>query len=66
MIKTEARSEPVKPAIATNGRSVVDFVCEEDVRRAIAAGEKIYVSNKTIITPAARELGDTKEVFGRN
>jgi acetaldehyde dehydrogenase (acetylating) len=65
----EARPEPVKPAVPaanTNGRSVVDFVCEEDVRRAIAAGEKIYVSNKTIITPAARELGDTKEVFGRN
>jgi acetaldehyde dehydrogenase (acetylating) len=65
----EPRLEPAKPAgppAAANGRLVVDFVCEEDVRRAIAAGEKIYVSSKTIITPAARELGDTKEVFGRN
>jgi acetaldehyde dehydrogenase (acetylating) len=67
----ETRAAPAKPAVmpmppATNGRSPVDFVCEEDVRRAIAAGEKIYITSKTIITPAARELGDTKDVFGRN
>lgn len=47
-----------------NGR-VYDFVCEEDVKRAIAAREKIHVNQKTIITPAARELGDEREVFAR-
>jgi acetaldehyde dehydrogenase (acetylating) len=49
---------------AANGR-VYDFVCEEDVRRAIAARERIYVNQKTIITPAARELGDERDVFAR-
>jgi acetaldehyde dehydrogenase (acetylating) len=49
---------------ATNGR-VYDFVCEEDVRRAIAAREKIHVNSKTIITPAARDLGEEREVFVR-
>jgi hypothetical protein len=49
---------------AANGR-VYDFVCEEDVKRAIAAREKIYINQKTIITPAARELGEEREVFAR-
>jgi acetaldehyde dehydrogenase (acetylating) len=49
---------------ATNGR-VYDFVCEEDVRRAITAREKIHINSKTIITPAARDLGEEREVFVR-
>jgi acetaldehyde dehydrogenase (acetylating) len=49
----------------SNGHRPVDFVCEEDVRRAVAAGEKIYVDAKTIITPAARELGEQREVFAK-
>jgi acetaldehyde dehydrogenase (acetylating) len=61
---------PAQPAAApnkaaSNGR-VYDFVCEEDVRRAIASREKIYVNNKTIITPSARDLGETHEVFARS
>jgi acetaldehyde dehydrogenase (acetylating) len=48
----------------TNGH-VYDFVCEDDVKRAIAAREKIYINGKTIITPAARELGEEREVFAR-
>jgi acetaldehyde dehydrogenase (acetylating) len=48
----------------TNGK-VYDFVCEEDVRRAIAAKEKIRINSKTIITPAARDLGEDNEVFAR-
>ena len=40
-----------------------DFVSEDDVRRAIAKGEKIYISKKTILTPSARDLGEEKEVF---
>jgi acetaldehyde dehydrogenase (acetylating) len=54
---------PARPE--SNGRRVVDFVCEEDVKRAFAAGEKIYVNAKTIITPAARELGEQREVFAK-
>ncbi len=45
---------PVTPA---------DFVSEDDVRRAVANGEKIYISKKTILTPSARDLGEEKEVF---
>ncbi|MFY9572725.1 MAG: hypothetical protein WAV20_15095, partial [Blastocatellia bacterium] len=62
-----AQQVPPPPAVsngANNGR-VYDFVCEEDVKRAIAAGEKIYINTKTIITPAARELGEEREVFAR-
>ena len=31
----------------------------------IPGGEKIYVNAKTIITPAARDLGESREVFAR-
>jgi acetaldehyde dehydrogenase (acetylating) len=53
------------PAAATNGRRAVDFVCEDDVRRAIQKGEKIYTNARTIITPAARDMGDAAEVFAK-
>jgi acetaldehyde dehydrogenase (acetylating) len=55
----------LKPQSATNGArpAAVDFVSENDVRSAIEKGEKIYVTAKTIITPAARDLGDEKEIF---
>jgi hypothetical protein len=43
----------------------VDFVSEEDVRRAIEKGEKIYITKKTIVTPSARDLGEEREVFAR-
>ena len=43
--------------------SPVDFVSESDVRDAANGGKKIYVRKKTIITPAARDLGDEKDIF---
>jgi hypothetical protein len=43
--------KPVAPEIKT-----VDFVSEDDARRARTHGKKIYVNRKTIITPAARDL----------
>jgi acetaldehyde dehydrogenase (acetylating) len=43
----------------------VDFVSETDVRAAIEKGEKIYINEKTILTPSARDLGDEREVFAR-
>lgn len=33
------------------------LVCENDVRTAILKGTKIYIGPKTIVTPAARDLG---------
>jgi acetaldehyde dehydrogenase (acetylating) len=41
----------------------LDFVCEEDVRLAIQAGRKLVVSERAIVTPAARDLGDANRVF---
>jgi acetaldehyde dehydrogenase (acetylating) len=44
-------------------RRAVDFVCEQDVRKAAQLREKIYVHSKTIITPAAQELGTSHKIF---
>jgi len=54
--RSERAAEPASP-------SAVDFVSEDDVRRAILKGAKIYVSPRTIITPSARDLGEPHEVF---
>jgi len=45
------------------GTSAVEFVCEEDVRQAVRHGRKILVSERTIITPAARDLAEMHRVF---
>ena len=57
-------SKPTPPS-STNGSKAVEFVSEDDVRRAIQKGEKIYVNGKTIITPAARDMGEPVEVFAK-
>lgn len=41
----------------------LDFVCEEDVRLALKAGRKLLVSERAIVTPAARDLGEQHCVF---
>jgi hypothetical protein len=40
-----------------------EFICEEDVRAALRAGKKLLVGERTIITPAARDLGESQKVF---
>jgi hypothetical protein len=35
---------------------ISDFVCEADVRRAIAQSRKIYIGPGSIVTPSARDL----------
>jgi acetaldehyde dehydrogenase (acetylating) len=40
-----------------------EFVCEEDVRTALRAGRKILLGDRTIVTPAARDLGQEQQVF---
>ena len=52
-------------ATGANNRTPVDFVSEDDVKRAIQKGEKIYINGKTIITPAARDIGEPAEVFAK-
>jgi hypothetical protein len=64
-------SKPAQSSVAatpsTNGnqRKAVDFVSEDDVRRAMQKGEKIYVNARTIITPSARDMGEPAEVFAK-
>jgi acetaldehyde dehydrogenase (acetylating) len=41
----------------------LDFVCEDDVRQAIQAGRKLVVSERAIVTPSARDLGEQHRVF---
>ena len=57
-LKTENSGNGAKP-------KTVDFVSEDDVKRAFEKGEKIYVTAKTIITPSARDLGEEKEIFAK-
>ena len=64
---------PAAPAAATGSGSSGDlvgscprpaeFVCEEDVRQALRSGQKILLDSRTIVTPAARDLGEEKRVF---
>jgi len=53
------------PQSSANGHKAAEFVSEDDVKRAIQKGEKIYVSPRTIITPSARDIGDPAEVFAK-
>jgi acetaldehyde dehydrogenase (acetylating) len=54
---------PAKEVLASEGAPAAEFVCEEDVRQAVRAGQKIVLGSRTIVTPAARDLGDEKQVF---
>jgi len=54
-----ASTEPVvgsAPSAPSPAITIADFVCEEDVRKAIAQSKKIYIGPKTIVTPSARDL----------
>lgn len=51
-----APAPPPKP-------ETVDFVCEDDVRRARTEGKKIYVDSKTIVTPAASDIDSDSQVL---
>ncbi|HMF97403.1 MAG TPA: aldehyde dehydrogenase family protein [Vicinamibacterales bacterium] len=63
------RSEPGRQQVVTRSsappadQTPLDFVCEEDVRRAIQAGKTLLVSERAIVTPAARDLGEQHRVF---
>jgi hypothetical protein len=65
--ETKPQIESPPAGNSDNGHKplAADFVCEDDVKRAIVKGEKIYISAKTIITPSARELGEAREVFAK-
>ena len=59
-----ASGSPGVPTVGVpDAQPPLDFVCEEDVRLAIKGGRKLVVSERAIITPAARELAETHRVL---
>ncbi len=58
---TPAASKPA--AIPAPKIEISDFVCEADVREAIARNKKIFISPKSIVTPSARELASRDEIL---
>jgi acetaldehyde dehydrogenase (acetylating) len=61
--KDPPSSAAIAPAPTATVQKPADFVCEDDVRQAVRQGRKIVIAEKTIITPAARDLGDDQRVF---
>jgi acetaldehyde dehydrogenase (acetylating) len=54
---------PVEARPPEASATVAAFVCEQDVKEAMARGHKIVVGERTIITPAARDLAETGKVL---
>jgi acetaldehyde dehydrogenase (acetylating) len=53
-----AAQQPQSPQseVASEALQIADFVCEDDVRKAIMQSKKIFIGPKTIVTPSARDL----------
>jgi acetaldehyde dehydrogenase (acetylating) len=54
------------PSASVTGPTVEkpsEFVCEEDVRQALRQGRKIVIGERSIVTPAARDLGEQHHLF---
>ena len=59
-------SSPLPPTSAetpSRADNPPDFICEDDVRAALRSGRKLIVGEKTIVTPSARDLGESEHVF---
>jgi acetaldehyde dehydrogenase (acetylating) len=62
--------EPARPDAVASHRGAptavekpADFVCEDDVRQAMRQGRKITIGERSIVTPAARDLGEQHRLF---
>jgi len=61
-----AKSDGDKPPIAKPPApeiKIMEFVSENDIRVAMTKQQKIFIGPKTIVTPAARDLGDSHEIL---
>jgi hypothetical protein len=56
---TQPVAAPAKPPAP----AAVDFVAEDDVRRALREGRTLRVLRKAIVTPAARDASEGKNVL---
>ena len=61
--RTPPPSPAPEPAAGVRTEPAAEFVCEDDVRRAVQAGRRIVLDDRSIVTPAARDLGEEKKVF---
>jgi hypothetical protein len=52
------RVEPLSSEQTVTVEKPADFVCEDDVRQAMRQGRKIVIGERTIVTPAARDLAE--------
>jgi acetaldehyde dehydrogenase (acetylating) len=50
-------------ALAGQSVAPTPFVCEDDVRQALKQGRKIVIGERSIVTPAARDLGEEHHLF---
>jgi hypothetical protein len=50
-------------AAAAPVEKAAEFVCEDDVKQAMRQGRKITLGERTIVTPAARDLGEQHRLF---
>lgn len=60
-----AGNDPKQALPKVEMEPAVDFVCEDDVRRAMLANRKIRLKSNAILTPSARDLGESNGVFVR-
>jgi acetaldehyde dehydrogenase (acetylating) len=58
--RREVSPEPIP---SSSHDDPAEFVCEADVRGALAEGRKIRIGERTILTPSARDLGESRKVF---
>jgi acetaldehyde dehydrogenase (acetylating) len=54
---------PAPPPPVAPAPTLVDFVCEDDVRQAIRDSRKIFVGPKAIVTPSARDLAGPHDIL---
>ena len=52
-----------QPGAAAPVEKAAEFVCEDDVKQAMKQGRKITIGERTIVTPAARDLGEQHRLF---
>ncbi|HVB36929.1 MAG TPA: hypothetical protein VND92_00260, partial [Vicinamibacterales bacterium] len=69
-LRVPQAAAPVPPAVAAAAPPPPaepprpeEFICEDDVRQAIGKGRKLLLGERTIVTPAARDLGEQHRVF---
>ena len=58
--KIETAKAPSEP---TSRPSAEEFVCEDDVRRALQDARALVIDDSTIVTPAAQDLAARHDVF---